>query len=202
MENEPIPKTTWSLIEGLNGFPSNREGWGKFVERYGPVIMNWCRRWGLQDDDAADLTQDVLMRFPGRLRKFEYDPERRFRDYLRAAVKNALVDFNEKRGRPGAGSGDTQVHDVLANVEAKADLMRRLDDTFDREILEVAMAQVRARVGAATWEAFRRTAIEKESAADVAAALGMTVGAVHQACCRVKGMVRKALKDLEAGSDE
>src|SRR5436190_1846679 len=34
--------------------------WAQFVELYAPLVFGFARQHGLQDADAADLTQDVL----------------------------------------------------------------------------------------------------------------------------------------------
>jgi len=39
----------------------NAEAWEQFVEIYTPLVYNYCRCRGLQDADAADVTQDVDM---------------------------------------------------------------------------------------------------------------------------------------------
>ena len=51
----------------------------EFMARYGPKIHAWCRRWGLQEADAQDVTQMVLLRLSVKVREFVYDPSRSFR---------------------------------------------------------------------------------------------------------------------------
>jgi len=40
----------------------NRQAWSEFVQIYSPVIYRMARRRGMQDADAQDLSQDVLLR--------------------------------------------------------------------------------------------------------------------------------------------
>ena len=54
-----MTQTPVSLLERLRQ-PGDQEAWQRFVELYGPLIYAWSRRAGLQDQDAADLVQDVL----------------------------------------------------------------------------------------------------------------------------------------------
>jgi RNA polymerase sigma-70 factor (ECF subfamily) len=35
--------------------------WREFINRYGRLIYKWCRYWQLQDADAEEVTQQVLM---------------------------------------------------------------------------------------------------------------------------------------------
>ena len=92
--------------------------------------------------------------------------------------------------------------DLLQTVEAREDLVRRLDEEFDRELLEEAMARVRVRVAPRTWEAFERTAVRGESGAEAAAALGMKVATVFVARSKVQKMLQEELRKLDAGEPE
>ena len=54
----------------------DREAWGQFVEIYAPLVYDMARRRGLQDADAADLTQDVLRSVAGAISRLDYDRRR------------------------------------------------------------------------------------------------------------------------------
>ena len=41
---------------------SDNGSWREFVECYGPRVLGWCRKCGLQEADAADATQMVLLK--------------------------------------------------------------------------------------------------------------------------------------------
>ena len=55
--------------------------------------------------------------------------------------------------------------------------------------------RVRARVEPASWAAFCQRMIERRPAAEVAAELGLTVGAVYKAAERIKRMVIQECRD-------
>lgn len=62
---------------------ADAEAWRQFADLYARVICGYCRRRGLQDADAADVTQEVLAQAARSIRSFEYSPERgRFRGWL------------------------------------------------------------------------------------------------------------------------
>src|SRR5215470_16224088 len=46
------------------------EGWQLLLELYGPVVHSWCRRWGLQAADIADVAQDVFCSLMRRVDRF------------------------------------------------------------------------------------------------------------------------------------
>src|SRR5262249_8420190 len=68
---------------------------------------------------------------------------------------------NESRKPEGLWSVNDTHHAPVA-------LLRQLEEEFDRELLEMAMACVRLRVEAHTWDAFRFTALEGLSRAEAA----------------------------------
>jgi RNA polymerase sigma factor (sigma-70 family) len=177
--------------------PLDQEAWNEFVEHYGRRIYGWCLKWGLQEADAEDVTQDVLLRLASKMRGFAYDPSRSFRGWLRTLTHHAWSDFLEDRKRPGNGSGASQVTQALAQVEARDDLTLRLDEEFTRALLEEASARVRLRVQPHTWEAFRMTAMEGKPGAEVAALLGMQIATVFVARSKVQKMLRDEIRKLE-----
>ena len=95
------------------------------------------------------------------------------------------------------GSGDSGVQELLHNVEARDELTRRLQETFDQELLELATARVRARVEERTWEAYRLTALEGLSGAEAAARVGMQVGTAYKAKSKVHAMLQETLRELQ-----
>ena len=90
--------------------------------------------------------------------------------------------------------------DQLANVAARDDLARRLEQAFDQELFQEAVARVRIRVEPNTWEAFRLLAQENWTGADAARQLGMKVGTVFVACSRVTRMLKDEVAKLDRGN--
>jgi RNA polymerase sigma-70 factor (ECF subfamily) len=89
---------------------------------------------------------------------------------------------------------------LLQTVAARDDLVAKLEEEFDRELLEQATLRVRLRVELHTWDAFRLVALEGHSGAEAAARLGMKVAAVFVAKGRVQKMLREEIDLLERGS--
>ena len=89
---------------------------------------------------------------------------------------------------------------ALANLEARADLVQKLQEGFDHELLEAAKERVRLRVARHTWEAFRLLALERLPVAEVAATVHMQVAMVYVAKSKVQKMLREEIQKLEAGS--
>jgi RNA polymerase sigma-70 factor (ECF subfamily) len=189
--------TSTTLLGRLRSNPSDQAAWGEFVRRYGPLIYRWCRHWHLQEADAQDVTQAVLVKLAGKMRTFTYDPARSFRAYLKTLARYAWCDFLQDSRRPGAGAGGSDVLQLLETVAAGDDLVRRLNEQFDQEVLALAQDQVRQRVEPHTWEAFRLTALEGLSGADTAARLGIKVATVFKAKSKVQKMLQEEIARLE-----
>jgi RNA polymerase sigma-70 factor (ECF subfamily) len=198
MDHDSIPLTSTTLLGRLRQDPADQAAWAEFVRRYGPHVYRWCRRWRLQEADAEDVTQAVLVRLSARMRTFTYDPARSFRSYLRTTARYAWFDFLEDRKKPGAASGGSDVLGLLETVEAGDDLVQRLNDQFDQEVLAEAQAMVQRRVEPHTWDAFRLTALEGLSGAEAAAKLGVKVATVYKAKSKVQQMLREEVSRLGA----
>jgi RNA polymerase sigma-70 factor (ECF subfamily) len=197
MSDEAASQTRISLLSRLRRDPGDASAWDEFVARYGPQIDSWCRRWGLQEADAQDVAQLVLLRLAAKLRTFAYDPSRSFRGWLKTLTRHAWSDFVADRQRAVAGAGGSGMFEVLHTVEARDDLERRLEGAFDLELLQLATAQVRQRVAPHTWEAFQLTAVDGLSGAEAAARLGMPVASVFKAKSNVQKMLQEEIARLE-----
>jgi RNA polymerase sigma factor (sigma-70 family) len=199
MPDAPVPSTRATLLARLRHDPTNEGAWDEFVEHYGRHIYRWCRQWNLQDADAEDVTQEILVKLARKLRTFAYDPARSFRGWLKTIAHHAWRDFADSR-RGQAATGDSNVQEMLHTVEAREDLVRKLEEAFDHELLEAAKIQVRLRVAPHTWEAFRLVALEGLPVADVAARVNLQVAMVYVAKSKVQKMLQEEIRKLEEGS--
>jgi RNA polymerase sigma-70 factor (ECF subfamily) len=147
---------------------------------------------------CPDVTQIVLLKLVRSLPDFAYDPSRSFRGWLRTLTAHSWSDFIRDQVRGVRGAADLVVADRLDTIQARVDLVRHLEETYDQELLELAMAQVRERVEAHTWEAFRLTAIEGVAAAEVAARLDIGVATVYRARYVVQSRLREAVAALDS----
>ncbi len=202
MRHLPEPVTSQTLLGRLRRSPTDQVAWAEFVDRYGPMIYDWCRRWHLQEVDAQDVTQEVLLRLAQLMRSFAYDPASSFRGWLRTLARHALSNFAARRKRSPVAHGGCRVDDLLDSAAAHTDLEQRLDEAFDRELLEQASVRVRRRVVLRTWEAFRLLALEGWPGARAAEHLHMKVAAVFVARSKVQRLLREELRKLEAPEPE
>ena len=187
--------TPHSLLLRLSQEARDDHAWNEFAARYQPTILTWCRDRGLQPADAEDVTQIVLEQMLTTMRELRYDPARSFRAWLRTVTSHACGKFMVREVR-SAGRKDSDALRRIEEAPAREELARRIEETFDSELLRQAMETVRAAVAEHTWEAFRLTALERQSGADAASRLSMPVMHVYVARQRVKEMLRKEVERL------
>jgi RNA polymerase sigma-70 factor (ECF subfamily) len=194
---EPGEVRTGSSLLVLLREPADPEAWKRFVQRYTPVVANWCRRWCLQSADIDEVTQEVLLKLVRGISKFPYDPAKgHFRGWLLTLTHNVWRDIRDRRKRTGWASGDPHVQHLLEEQEDRVGLSEALDQEFLVEVYEEAKARVQLRVSRATWQAFQLLALEERPGAEVAAQLGMKVAAAYAARRRVQKMLAAEVHKL------
>lgn len=190
------PQTSTTLLRRLRQNPTDEAAWNDFVDRYGRMIYRWCRHWGLQEADAEDVTQNVLLELARQMRSFVYDPRGSFRGWLKTIAYRSWGRFLENLRRPGRGQGEDLGRGILESQAVGEDFLQELEKESDRELLELAIKLVRLRIQPHTWEAFRLMALEELPAAEVAARLKMKVGTVFVARSKVQKMLQEEIRRL------
>ncbi len=188
--------TSASLLESLKR-PGDSAAWSRFVKKYAPLLYHWCKAEGLQHADAMDLTQESLVGFWRTAPSFRYDPNQRFRGYLRMLFYKTLSDWNQREERQSARVGDTNIREALRKIEVSEEVFTRLERIFDQELLARAMAIVRKHIQPQTWQAFELLAVKGLSGKEAAEHLGMKVGTVVAARCEVQEKIRLTLVRIE-----
>jgi RNA polymerase sigma factor (sigma-70 family) len=191
---QPTPETRPSLLVRLrDGADAN--AWRLFVDLYGPLVYGLARKHGLQDADAADLTQDVFGSVAGAVRSLDYDPRRgSFRGWLYTVARNRLRDF--QRRKQARGSGDTDVQEFLEEHPAPPEPDPDWDRDYERRVFAWAAEQVKVEFRENTWRAFWLTAVEGRSSEEAGRELGMSLGAVQVAKSRVLARLKEIVRPL------
>ncbi len=190
-----VPSTRPSLLVRIRD-AHDQDAWRQFVQIYGPVVYGYGRRHGLQDADAADLTQEVLRAVSAA--RLDYDPRRgAFRGWLFTLARHKLYDLLARRRREAQGTGDSDVQQFLEEQPARPEDNSVWEQEYERRLFIWAAEQVRGHFHETTWQAFWRTAVEGKSGLEAAEALGMTVAAVYNAKSRVMKKLREQLQQFE-----
>jgi len=204
MADEQLYTTSITLLASLAD-AADQQAWNRFVEQYSPRIFFWCRRFGLQETDAADVTQDVLLKLLGAMREHQYDPARgSFRGWLKTVTANLIRDLKRASQPHDQGSGDTRVMRQLAAIQdgpAFQELEMLLEKQYEEELLSLAKARVRQRVQPQTWQAFQMYACDRIPARQVADTLKMPVGEVYVAKSRTIKLLQQEIRKLDEKLD-
>ena len=192
-----LPVTRPSLLLRIRDARDD-QAWAQFVEIYAPLVYGYARKHGLQNADAADLTQEVLRRVARSVDQLEYDPKRgTFHGWLLTVTRNALRKYWSRRQRYPQASGDTAVQALLEEQSDGADAdAAAWDQEHEWRLFHLAAGQVRSSFQQSTWQAFWETAVEGKSPKQVASSLGMSPGAVYIAKSRVLARLREHIDQL------
>ena len=177
----------------------DQEAWGRFVDLYAPLVYGFLHKRGLQDADAADLTQDVMRQVAAAAHSLEYDPKRgSFRGWLFTVVKNRLTDHWRREGVREQGAGDTDAQQQLNELPQPGGLeaSAQWDADYERQLFHYAANIVKQDFTDSTWQAFWWTAVDGRPGKAVAGELGMSVAAVYLAKGRVMTRMKEQVKLL------
>jgi RNA polymerase sigma-70 factor (ECF subfamily) len=194
--------TSPSLLVRLRDAEDDK-AWSQFVDLYAPLVFGLAGRHGLQEADAADLTQEVLLAVSRGIRTLEYDPRRgSFRGWLFTVARNKLRNLLAARQRPGRGSGDPDAQQRLEELPAREEEQGAWwDQEYERRVFAWAARQVRGAFRDTTWQAFWQTAVEGKTGPQVARALGLSVAAVYLAKGRVTDRLRAVIRETLGESE-
>lgn len=193
-----LSRTTTAMLSALQN-AEDAVAWEAFDARFRPILHRVGRGFGLSDADAADLAQDVIIRFIQRYREGRYDRERgRLGAWLVGIARNAAVDLH--RRRPKA----IQIENLSERIAEPEELESMWRRCREDRILELAMERVRdaGRTDPRTFEAFQLVSIRGVSPAEVAKSLDLSVESVYAARSRVARRLQEAIAELENDYDE
>ncbi|MEZ6135374.1 MAG: sigma-70 family RNA polymerase sigma factor [Pirellulaceae bacterium] len=164
--------------------------WQTFFDAYSPLIYNFCRLKRLQSDDAADVTQEVLLRVARAIGSFEYDRTKGlFRDWLARIVQNEIcrqVAKSRKAGKQGHGFEES--FDVSSDSTWQ--------ENYHQHLFDIALERCKLSSQPETWEMFERSWVRQEPAAEVAQVLGVSIDRVYVARCRILKRLRREIAIL------
>ena len=195
-----VPETRESLILRLPS-AADAEAWGEFVSIYEPFVYRFARRGGLQEADARELVQNVLLAVARAVGRWRPDGDRgKFRTWLFRIARNQLIDLSSKLQRQAKSRGGTSMIGLLEQAPAwNRWSSHDIRISHRRELFRWAADRVCGAVKPATWQAFWMTALEEQPAEVVAETLKISVGAVYIARSRVFARLREEVKKWEDG---
>ena len=108
-----VPDTKASLILRLPS-ADDADAWQEFASIYEPFVYRFARRGGLQDADARELVQNVMLSVARAVGRWRPDHQRgRFRTWLFRIARNQLLDVLTKQQRSVVSRGGSGIFDLL-----------------------------------------------------------------------------------------
>jgi len=195
------PKTRVSLILRLSQ-PADAEAWEEFCAIYLPVIFRIGKSRGLQEADAHDFSQNVLVRVARSVKDWNPDKESgSFGGWLGTIARNLLIDFLRRDQKRHLTADNSSVRRALDEAvdpcSTAAHCQTLIDQQLKQQLFIWAAGKVESGVQATTWQAFWRTAVLNESVEEVAEDLKMTPGAIYVARSRMIVRIRKTIESAD-----
>jgi RNA polymerase sigma-70 factor (ECF subfamily) len=192
-----MPDTRETLLARLED-QTDRDAWDQFSALYAPVIYRLARGRGMQDADAQDLTQHVLITVARAIPRWQSNGEgTRFRRWLRRVTKNATINALTRKPRDIAAGGSSRINLLREHPEPDSEASEAIDWESRREVYRLASLKLRREIQPETWEIFVRTVVDGESVQAVSIATGKSVGSIYVAKCRVLNRLRELVRELE-----
>jgi len=190
-------KTRPSLLLRVRNLQDQRS-WNEFFELYGPLILRYLRRLHVTEEDALDLSQDVMQIVVRRIKTFEYDAGRSFRAWLRTVTRNRALRHFKENPRQLDGAGGTTHHEVLQELPSPDDDQNEwIEEEWRQRRMEMAVKRVRAQVKPKTWKIFELRYYDRKTSEEVAEKMGILVGTVYTSYCRVLARLGKAVEEID-----
>lgn len=185
--------TSLTLLERVRQ-TGDQSAWNRFVSLYWPLLFAFARRAGMNDNDAADVVQDVFLVLMAELPQFEYDEARKnFRGWLKTITVHKCRERQRRRVLAAAQGGDDGgLSGVVDDVAVEA----FWEGEYQKHLVARALEIMQTEFEPTTWQACWLTTVEARSTPDVAAELGITVNAVFVNRSRVLRRLREELRDL------
>lgn len=192
-----FPETRDSLLIRVRS-PGNQEAWDQFVLIYWPVIYRLARCRGLQDADAQDLAQQVLIAVAGAISGWEKSGEAtRFRNWLSRVTRNAIINALSRQPLARAIGGSSVQELLQEHPQSNPESEAQIEKEYRRELYLRAARLVQGDFESETWRAFEMTVIEERSIEQTAAELGKSVGTIYAARSRIMLRLRETVRKLE-----
>jgi RNA polymerase sigma-70 factor, ECF subfamily len=190
-----FPETRHSLLARL-AVPADATAWIEFVNVYEDAIYRFTRGRGLQDADARDVVQRVLVAVHDAIA--EWKPNGHvgaFRTWLVKTAHRHCMRVLSDNARQDRGIGGTSVlHRLQGLSEGRSS--ESDDSEWQRWALCWAAGEVQREVEPVTWRSFYLTAVEGVSPIEAAGLLNVRIGSVYAAKCRVLSRIRHRVAEL------
>lgn len=188
--------TSSSLLERVKAH--DLDAWDRLVSIYSPLIFTWARKLGVRSEDADDILQEVLQAILGSIALFQHhQPDGTFRGWLWTITRNRIRSHFKEIHEKGEAVGGTDAYIQMQETpESEPEIDSSTALNKSNPLLIRSLEYVQEEFEDRTWQAFWRSTVDEVPTSDVADELGMSIGAVRIAKCRVLRRLREEMKGL------
>ncbi len=172
------------------------EAWTEFTQIYGPLIRRIAKRFDLQRADEEELQQDVWLVVHQKLSKFQSNGQRgAFRKWLMTVARNTAIDHLRSTATKHVMRHSMGWSQLVELAAPHSDALEK-EYLYEEQKALFAWAadQVRSTCEPTTWSAFWETSVRQRDINAVAEELGMSVGQVYVARCRILARLRSMVE--------
>ena len=194
-------ETSLSLLHQLRHSPDS-DAWERLHRIYAPLIQKWLIRYDMQESDADDVAQEVLLAVSKDIESFNHNGRAgAFRAWVKGILVNRLREFWRRRDRHAKTAGGSDMNQRLAELDDPASQITVIwNQDHDQHVLRELLAIVRPHFEQTTWIAFCRTMFEGAKPQVVADELGISLNAVVISKSRVIKRLRQEADGLVESS--
>jgi RNA polymerase sigma-70 factor (ECF subfamily) len=194
-----FPETRASLLLRLPN-AADLVAWDEFVNLYAPSVVRVVTRAGLQQADAENVLQEVLLRVAKSIALWLNRSDRSgFRPWLLRIAKNETVNLLTRKGtRPFENASHAVGPNLEMLADDRSDLATSIDTEYEREVFLWAAEQVRESVSPHTWQAFWLSHVEGLSIEEVSNRLNLKPANIYFARSRVMNRLKQIVQQFEA----
>ena len=196
MEAQYSETTDPQILQSIKDW-RDEEGWRRFHEKYGPLIMKHAERCGLNSGEASEVLQDTMVKVSRYVPNFHYDRDRcRFRVWLNTVVNHRISEAMRRR------RSRVRESMMLQSLAAEMEIAQATGEPEDLGysgrlvLLEMVINQVRQEVSAARWQVFEARFLHGMSAREIAERFQMSQVNVRVSQSRVLAKLREAWQEL------
>lgn len=196
-------KTRKSLIDRLGNWEDQRS-WDEFYRTYWRLIYSVALKHGLRPDEAMDTVQEVILSIARQTQKSQYDPRMgSFKAWLMNLTRWRINDQFRRRAKdthlthgPRHHERDTATFDRFPDTKP-GELEKMWDVEWAKNLLDRAMARVKAQVSPRQFQIFDCYVVKEWSVSRVMAELDVSMAQVYLAKHRVGKLLKRELSELE-----
>ena len=205
MEKRPaeIIPTRESLLSRLKDWEDD-DSWREFFGIYRKLLFSFAIKAGLSEQESEEVVQETVISVAKTIKDFQYDPQRcSFKSWLRHLAQKRISDAFRRRAR------QPQINEPARTNTARTPAIERVPDPgaldldqmweeqWQKELLEAALARVKATVSGDQYQLFDFYVVKKMPVRKVAAALGASATQVYLAKHRISRLLKKEIRRLE-----